>query len=1176
MIDTPSLKDIYKIRPRFCRSVNLAADFAAEDALRDYIVTPLTREVLRRITAGLRPGAKERAWSIIGPYGVGKSACALFLAKFLADSRDAGARELLRSVDNGLYEEICANVPGLADGGFFVTLLVGSRAPLATAILGSLSRALLSAKWLSSQAEDVVGDAARLYAWSQRGERIPNEQVCAIIERAAALVVSEGALGLILIVDELGKLLEHAALVPAEGDVFLLQSLAESASRSGSSPFAFIGILHQRLEDYAARLGPAQQREWNKIQGRFETIGFLESPGEFLKLIAEAIEPRQEANGLRQVVKAEAVVGARLSIAPRELGSETCCVLEKCAPLHPTVAAAVGKLFRSRLAQNERSLFAFLTSDEPFGFQEFLSQERWHGGDHRPFYRLHHLYDYVIDSLGSGLYSFGQGKRWAEIEAALERLPADSPPLLARTVKTIGMLSLLGDQARLKASDEVLAFALADGRDAGEADALAAVEQLVKLRIAVLRRHKGAYGLWEGSDVDLDEWFEKAVDQIDKSVSLATPVAQLGVIKPYVAKRHLHETGTLRYFVPWVVTPERLNDVLERPLNGADGAIVFVIGEEGEDIDDTVSLVRKVSERLQPPRDRLLLFAVPRDTWELRQALSDVLAWQWVRKNCPDLEGDRTAQKELAARHSDAQSHLNEVCARVFGRSGRHSASLWFRAGKRLDLGGAAGLAAALSDACDEVYHSSPKIRNELVNRRSLSSAAAAARRTLIERMVTKQNEPRLGMIGCPPEMSIYRSVLEASGLHRLRGERWAFGEPAAEDPCRVTPLWRGIEQFLDAAGGGRRSVADLFDLLRRPPYGVKDGLLPIFFTAAVLAWQDEVALYENGTYLPSLAIAPLERLMKNPEQFEVQRYPLGEARMFLLEQYASVIRSQGEGSQKATLVPAVRSLVTFVRQLPPYTLSTGMVSAGAAAVREELLKARDPNLLLFEALPRCVGVDPARVGEDLVAAAKYFAQLKAALRELAGRYPALLDKIREQLLDALRLPGAVAPGRSEAAARFGHLSGRVTDLRLKAFIGRLVDEKLEEREWLESLGSLLVSKPPRQWKDQDLMRYGLALSEIANQLLNLERLVDELGARSLPAIGTRLYRLGLTSSEGENKARVIHITAAEEAEVAALAGRLQNELGAVRPRVREAVVAELARRLLTDAGGDAHEEAVE
>ena len=71
-------------------------------------------------------------------------------------------------------------------------------------------------------------------------------------------------------------------------------------------------------------------------------------------------------------------------------------MLAKCYPLHPLTAMMLGPLFR-QLAQNERSLFAFLASSEPFGFQEFLREQHGESGP----YRLDHLYDYVMTSLGT-------------------------------------------------------------------------------------------------------------------------------------------------------------------------------------------------------------------------------------------------------------------------------------------------------------------------------------------------------------------------------------------------------------------------------------------------------------------------------------------------------------------------------------------------------------------------------------------------------------------------------------------------------------------------------------------------------------------------------------------------------------------------------------------------------
>src|SRR4029077_18837647 len=91
--------------------------------------------------------------------------------------------------------------------------------------------------------------------------------------------------------------------------------------------------------------------------------------------------------------------------------------LAACYPLHPLTAITLGPLFR-QLAQNERSLFAFLASSEPFGFQEFLREHTLKDGP----YRLDGLYDYVMASLGPTLFAQHRGKLWAEVQSALDRL----------------------------------------------------------------------------------------------------------------------------------------------------------------------------------------------------------------------------------------------------------------------------------------------------------------------------------------------------------------------------------------------------------------------------------------------------------------------------------------------------------------------------------------------------------------------------------------------------------------------------------------------------------------------------------------------------------------------------------------------------------------------------------
>ena len=65
-------------------------------------------------------------------------------------------------------------------------------------------------------------------------------------------------------------------------------------------------------------------------------------------------------------------------------------------PLHPTVLPVLIRVFR-RFGQNERSLFSFLCSNEPFGLQSFAEQ----GVPGAEPYRLHNLFDYVRTNFGN-------------------------------------------------------------------------------------------------------------------------------------------------------------------------------------------------------------------------------------------------------------------------------------------------------------------------------------------------------------------------------------------------------------------------------------------------------------------------------------------------------------------------------------------------------------------------------------------------------------------------------------------------------------------------------------------------------------------------------------------------------------------------------------------------------
>lgn len=574
------LCEFFEVGDRFRRSVNIAADYDDPQALDDYIVTPLGRTVLTRVFGGLTGNSRERAWSITGPYGAGKSACALFMARLLGYPHDDHARELLAEEDPELLANLCECVGDSPGTGYVVVPLIGSYEPISCTLLGGLIDTLSTQPIFAPELGEHLERLRNLYHDGKGGEMVSAASIAEAVGHSAEVVHSSNSsiLGLFIVYDELGRSLEYAALHPEHSDVGILQTLAELAARSQEPRIGLVTILHQAFEHYAATLGLMQQREWAKVQGRFQDIGFLESPGQLLGVISKAIEATDPVGGLVEVIAGEVERAASLDILPRDLTLRSARqVLARCAPLHPTVALVLGRLSRSRLAQNERSLFAFLSSGEPYGFQEYLRQHTWSDNSDRPFYRIDKLYDYVVTAMGSSLYSQARGKKWAEIEDALDRLRKDSGELEARLVKAVGLLGLLGDQRYLKASQKVLSYAVADGQSVDAESVRTALQHLEYWGICVHRRFKDAYGLWQGSDIDLDGRFRQGLAQIDRTLSLASLLQERNQVKPFVAKRHLHETGTFRYFVPWLVDLQDMEEVRHPALGTADGAVVFIL-----------------------------------------------------------------------------------------------------------------------------------------------------------------------------------------------------------------------------------------------------------------------------------------------------------------------------------------------------------------------------------------------------------------------------------------------------------------------------------------------------------------------------------------------------------------------------------------------------------------------
>ena len=1107
------IADLFAIRGRFLRSANLERDFYDPAALSGYVPTEFAASCIERIGEGLRPRSGQRAWRMTGDYGSGKSSLALVLAHTLAGHEANFPPQLRRVAD--------LTKRGGARPRFLPVLVTCSREPLGTSILRGLRRTLADAFKRGGKHKSVEHVERLLNADNDPDCR---KVVEAVLEANARIIAECKGQGLLLIIDELGKFLEFAAFHPQRQDVFLLQQLAEAASHSGEEPLFVVCLLHQGFNAYADQLDPSAQREWEKVAGRFDEIVFSQPVEQVGQLIACALGvhveqiPKTEADAQRYAMRKTAELGW---FGPAQ-GQQMVELAARMYPLHPTVLPALIRAFR-RFGQNERSLFSFLLSNEPFGLQAF-AQKALH--DAQP-YRLHDLFDYIRVNFGHRLVTQSYRSHWNLIDSTIETY-ATEDPLQTQVLKTVGVLNLLNDD--LLATEESVVCALADDDQAAQRKVRSAIERLRRVKRVLYDRGRAAgLCLWPHTSVDLEKAYDDARRALGTIQRVAGLICDFLETRPVVARRHYIETGNLRHFEVRYCPVAELPTSLEHNLAVADGVILVPLCETEAERQVALAYLKQAQLDARPA----CLVAVPQPLSSLAGLVQEVQRWDWVASNTPQLNGDKYAREEVSRQRQAARAQLERRIQSLVGfkQFGERANLDWFHLGQRLNIRDGRHLLEELSRICDETYSLAPRIHNELVNRRSLSSAAAAARMRLIERMFSHGKFDRLGMdlAKRPPEMSMYLSVLRNTGIHQPHAGTWRIAEPEpkTDAKCRVLPAFRRIREVLQEQPDKRVNLPVLFDELRKPPYGVRDGLAPLLLTAFALAHEQDVAFYKDGSFLREMSGEAMLVLTKAPERFDIQYCKIEGVRLDLFEKLLAVLEIKPGEHPRVKLLDVVRPLCVFVAQLPAYVLNTKKLSTVALAVRDTILKASSPAELIFTSLPKACGFEPFAPqkldGKDTQAFVK---TLKAALDELRAAYPLLQERLRQQLRSAFDLPGSFQEFRTALAGRSERVVLGVTEPKLRAFCLRLMDDNLPESEWLESLGNFLALKPPAKWYDAEEGAFAQEIGPLATRFHHVESIVFAGGKPAKHAIG---IRLAITQADGSEHEQVVHFTVDEE-----------------------------------------------
>ena len=1131
------IRGYLNVNERFNRSIRLERDFFDPLAVGAYVITEEASAQVNRLFEGLDPRSGQRAWRITGDYGSGKSSFALLLAHlFKGDDK---------SLSSSLWAKLDQKKISTYKRGYLNVLITGSRNPIRTEIAKALVDALVEPVFFGGEVPKKADELSK-YVSEQLGSGFSDRDLVDTIKHVNNQLIELGLFnGMLIVIDELGKFLEFAADNPEEQDIFFLQDLAETASRSRSKPVFVIGILHQGLTSYAKSEGP--QKELEKVAGRYEEIVFRNSIAQVATLTAEALSGKErkipdEYSEFQRKAMSRAIEHSIFgSSAPKEYFKE---ISAQIYPLHPSVLLVMNSFF-SRFGQNERSLFSFFVSQESFALNDFAGRE----ATKKTLYRISDFYDYMSTNFGHLLGAGSFSTHWNQIESLVRSFRSENE-IETLVVKTIAVLDFMSLK-ELRAFEEIVCLSLDQFSKKEVIKTLA----LLQGKGVLFSRGKGSgYRLWDHSSVDLAAAFEHALSFSQSGGSLAKRLKEFGLLseRPLVARRHFIETGNLRYFEVIYTGVEDLETHLSNSLNSSDGRLLIPICETKEELNRAVEIAES-----QETNDVIGISSRPLQ--EIDQLIKNCSAWQWIAENEGGLKDDRFAAEEVSRALTSARRDLQIAFQSSLGLVQKDKSESrhidWYRGGKIEISGAGRNLHSYLSNLCDKFFPQAPKIINELVNRTKISAAAKSASNRLIKHLFENADQNLLGLPSetAPPEKSMYLSTLYAGKVHVKIDEsqyKLVIPEPGKDsDPCNLNPSFMRLLELLESKPDQKIRVDKLFEELKKPPYGMRDGLFPIILTVLLICRKNQLALYYDGTFESEIDHNLLLVLAKKPEIFELQSCKIEGLRIDLLERIYGILK-KGSNHQPKDLLEVVKPLCQAIAGLSEYVRKTDHLSTTAIKVRDKILNATDPGKLLFEHLPTALDLpsleDSSNSSPDSPLIPQFTEKLEHSLEELRHALNKLRERLISKLFTALEKNPSLdnlSSNRRVLTEQAEEIAFSTSNIDLKAFCLRMADSTKSDFEWIDSIASLLANSPPDKWLNQHEEKFEDRLGELVGRFIRAEQLnfANKNGSKDFTKVDP--VRISLTKKDGSEKGRVLHLNKTETKKAEELAKAIKQNL---------------------------------
>ncbi len=733
----------------------------------------------------------------------------------------------------------------------------------------------------------------------------------------------------------------------------MLQDFAEKCCRSGELQLHLMLISHKEISNYIDKLPKEKTDGWRGVSERFTHIHMNNNFSQTYEIISSVIQHKapiwesfcnahtQDFESLFSRYKKHQMF--------MDAQGEIETAIKGCFPLHPVSTFILPRL-SERVAQNERTLFTFLSAEGTATLAAFLDEYKNDFSLVTPDL----IYDYFEPLLKKEVYAGDIHDTFMLTSTILNQIPENT--LGSKIVKTISLIYILEQFERLNPTKEQIIGIYSGTYELSEIEQ--AISDLIEKEFVIyIKRSNDYLRLKQTSGIDIQQ---KIHDQIE---SQAGKIATKDVLNGsnfdnyMYPSRYNDEHEMTRFFAFQFVSGAEITADINWNLKSepiaADGIIYGIVPENEAQLKKLTKIIKDTSAGCER-----YIFVLPKHYKNVGTVAQEYAAVTKLRDHSID---DPVLFDEYEVVFED----LQEIIKGFIGSYTRPESyrSVYIHNGDELHVYRKSGLTEVMSRICDAVYSMTPVINNESVNKNEITSVAMNSRNKIVSALLRSELEPNLGLSGTGQEVSIMRSTLLRTGIWSEDG-----GIPQINlhpENAAMRNMLETIENFiLEARQNGQIRFAVLYERLTSPEYhiGLRYGLIPIYIAAVMHNYRQQTVINDRFGPIHTSADA-LIQINSDPSSFTLEYLDWNPEKENYITRLSDafrdyIVEAEKSGNSYDYVANAMRR---WYMALPKYSKESTKRPNGEKLIRRqlEMMKLLRQNIsssdLLFKKLPEAV-----------------------------------------------------------------------------------------------------------------------------------------------------------------------------------------------------------------------------